>query len=124
MLIIRDAQIAALGRSAADRFTVSVCEYLTVHFPGPAARLAGLPGMQAFVRRGIQKASGFGVATEGAVTVLLELWIQFGEDFERSPLRAFARNILANPDLPGTAKAELIRDRHQEISGGCVMVPY
>jgi hypothetical protein len=124
MLTIRAAQIAALAQSATDRFTANASEYLTVHFPGAAAKLGGLPGVWMFVQRGIHKARGFGVVTEGAVTVLLELWIQFGEDFERSPLRAFARNILANPDLPGSAKAELIRDRHQEMTGGCVMVPY
>ncbi len=124
MLTIRAQQIAALGLALMERFVAEASEYLLTHYPDPCARLGGLPAVHEFVRRGIERARESDIDTEGAVMVILELWIQFGEDFERSPLRAFARNILQHPELPGAAKVELIRDRHAELTGGCVMIPH
>ena len=124
MLIIRDSQAASLGEAAADRYANDAVNHLLLHFPQPSAALGGAAAVRAFVLRGIQRAAQFGVDTRGAVTVLLELWIQFGENFERSPLRVWTGNILAHPTLPGAAKAEAIRDRHAELTGGCVVVSY
>ena len=124
MLVIRGAQFAAFQQNAVSRFAAEAAEHLLKHFPGPSAALGDESAVLAFVERGIEKAAKVGVQTKGAVTILLELWVQFGENFQRSPLREFATNILAHPVLPGQAKADLIRERHQELTGGCVMVTY
>jgi hypothetical protein len=124
MITIRDTQVAAFRQSAIDAYALDAAKHLLTNFPGPSAALGGETGVRAFVQRGIERGRQSGVETEGAVTVLLELWIQFGENFERSPLREFTKNILAHPTLPGDAKADLIRGRHEELTGGCVVVPY
>lgn len=124
MFTIRDKHQAALSRSMADRFASEAICHLMTHFPAPSTRLGGKQAVQEFVERGTARARTLGVDTDAAVIVLLELWIQFGEEFERSPLREFSQNILAHGMLPGFAKVEMIRDRHQELTGGCVMIPY
>ena len=124
MLTIRDSQFTAFRQAAADAFAEKALKHLLLHYPEPSAALGGAGEVRAFVLRGIQRAAQSGVDTDGAVTALLELWIQFGEHFERSPLRAWAANILSHPTLPGTVKAEVIRDRHIELTGGCVLVSY
>ena len=124
MLTIRKAQFAVFHQFAIDAFAADAVKHLLTHFPGPSAALGSEAEVRSFVQRGIERGREFGVETGGAVTVLLELWIQFGENFERSPLREFAKNILAHPLLPGDAKADMIRDRHHELTGGCVMVAW
>ena len=80
--------------------------------------------MFAFVERTIAKAHGFGIDSMGAVSTLAELMIQFGEDFERSPIREWTGNILMHPELPGYSKAEAIRERHTEATQGRVIIRY
>jgi hypothetical protein len=76
------------------------------------------------VERGVDKASTLNVNTAAAITALLELWLQFGSNFERSPARTWTMNILSHPELPGVTKVDVIRDRHLQLTGGCVMVVY
>ncbi len=124
MLTIRSTQIQELDRDAAERFVAVAEEHLLRHYPGPSERLGGPEAVQAFVRRGIERARQNRVETRGAVVVLLELWIQFGEQFERSPIRQWTANFLSHPELPGEIKAEVIRDRHRELTGGCVLMVF
>src|SRR5262245_60840238 len=124
MLLVRERQLAAFQDAMRDAYVEGALNYLLLHYPEPSAALGGASEVRAFVCRGMQRASRFGVDTDGAITVLLELWIQFGENFERSPLRAWTANILSHPELPGTAKAGVISDRHTELTGGCVMVSF
>ena len=59
---------------------------------------------------------------QGIRSTLAELMIQFGEDFERSPIREWTGNILVHPELPGYSKAEAIRERHTETTQGRVII--
>jgi hypothetical protein len=94
------------------------------HYPDPSATLGGTNEVRDFVLRNIPRAAALGVSSKGAVIGLLELWIQFGENFERSPLKTWSSNFLSHPILPGAAKVDAIRDHHLEFTGGCVLVRY
>ena len=125
MLQIRQTQLEAFRTTLRERFIERTVSHLLEHFPDPcASAFAGRNDVVAFVTRGTDKAARLNVITPAAVTALLELWLQFGEDFERSPIRVWTLNMLSHPELPGTAKVDVIRDRHQELTGGCVMVVY
>ena len=125
MLQIRDTQLEAFRTTLRERFIERTVNHLLAHFPDPcASACAGRNEVRAFVTRGTDKAIRLNVSTPAAVTALLELWLQFGEDFERSPIRVWTLNMLSHPELPGMAKVDVIRDRHQELTGGCVMVVY
>ena len=124
MLTIRDEQMTAFRKDAGRAFAERLTDHLLAHFPSSSAALGGRKEVHAFVVRTMVKAHGFGIKSSGAVSTLAELTIQFGEDFERSPIREWTRNILAHPELPGSVKAEAIRERHTEATQGRVMIRY
>jgi hypothetical protein len=125
MLTIRAQQLDAFQKLRRERFIENAVNHLLEHYPDPCKSSLGERNeVQTFVTRGIDKASLLNVNTPGAVTALLELWLQFGEKFERSPIRTWTMNMLSNPDIPCEAKVDVIRDRHLELTGGCVMVVY
>jgi hypothetical protein len=125
MLQIRTPQFESFQRVLLEQYVETTVNRLLEHFPDPCASLFnGRDQVKAFVTRGIDNAIGLNVNTPSAITALLELWLQFGDNFERSPVRAWAMNMLSHPDLPGATKVDVIRDRHLELTGGCVMVVY
>jgi hypothetical protein len=124
MLVIRDAQLAALRQLAIDRFAADLVKHLLRHFPAPSARVGGEPEVREFVRKAIERAARYGIETTGSITVFAELLLQYGENFERSPLRSWIAKMLSNQALPGDAKIEAIRDRINEQTGGRTIVPF
>ncbi len=71
-----------------------------------------------FVERVIDSGETFGVRSESAVSTLVNLMIEFGEEFERSPDQTWAVKMLAHPSLPGHIKLSLLSERLRERSGG------
>lgn len=124
MLTIRKEQLAPFQQLALYDFAARLVKHLLTHYPSPSAALGGPPAVEAFVWRTMDQADGFGIQSTGGVTAFAELLIQFGENFERSPIREWTANILAHPTLPGSAKVETIRERHQEQTQGRVLIPH
>jgi hypothetical protein len=124
MLVIRDAQFADMARKAVEDFRSGLVKHLLDNYPQSCGAMGGEKGVRAFVQRGIDRAKRHGIEHGGAITILLELFIQFGENFERSPVREVARNILAHPSLPDDAKVGAIRDRHDEHTRGRILVAF
>ena len=118
MLIIRDAQLEVFRRRDLDRMVADLAEHLRASFPEQVAALGDDGELRAFCGRTLANAAAHGLDTKGALVVLGELWLQFGEDLRRSPLREWTLNILAAPRLPGELKAETIRDRYRALTGG------
>ena len=116
-MIIRGEQIEALGQVAIERFVVSMLVALENDYPRHWAALGG-DGADVFVRRCIATAAALGVTTTGAVAVLVELMLQYGERFERSPDRIWVNNILANTDVPDFLRVGAVRDRLAAWTGG------
>jgi hypothetical protein len=124
MLVIRQAQLAAFRADAGARWRASIVAHLRLHYPDPCAAIGDDAKLDAFVDRCVTKAGRQGIETPGSLTVYLELLVQFGESFERSPVRQFSRNILEHPQLPGDIKVAALRDRHWEETAGRVLVSF
>lgn len=124
MLVIREDQLAAFRLAAKERFVDDTAAHLRQHYPAPCAALGPEAQVRAFVRRGMTSAAKHGIEGWGGQTLYLELLVQFGEHLERSPLRQWSKNILENPDLPGDAKAEVLRDRHLAATQGRVLISF
>jgi hypothetical protein len=118
MLIIRNAQIETFRQAARETFTAALIVHLKTSLPGPAASLDGDADWNAFARRAIAAGARYGIHSGSGLTILAELMLQFGENFERSPLRQWTADILAQPRLPGQIKAEALRERYQDLTGG------
>lgn len=122
MLTIRNAQLGDLRQFAVNRFVDHVTMHLAVEFPRHYSSL-GEDGAREFVQRVIRIGAGCEVTTMGAVAVLVELLLQFGERFERSPDSVWANNVLATSTLPDYLRVEAIRQRLSLGTGGRVLVP-
>lgn len=114
--------MAAFRKVLIDRFLEDLVHHLQWNFAGLAGAIGGDAELNAFASRCMEKAEGYGLDTAEAVTTLAELMIQFGEDLRWSPLREWTLNILNTPRLPGSLKAERIRDRYEALTGGLVVV--
>jgi hypothetical protein len=124
MLRIREGQMAAFASAAVRQFADDLQEFLKFHFPQPCRALGGDVEVTAFVQRAIRESQSVGVDSANGVQALATVWLQFGFRFERSPLREWARNILAHPSLPGEAKARSIFERHEAETQGSILIVF
>lgn len=121
MLIIREQQLSIFDRMATARFEDQLVSYIAAEYPIPYETM-GESGARKLISTAIATGSSYGIKTEGSVGVLLELMIQFGEDFERAPERAWVKKMLSHPTLPGEVKVEVIRERLNQRADGRVVV--
>ncbi len=122
MLIVRSEQVAALSAEQVRRFEDRMERYIAAEHPD-RYRALGEHGTRRLIRYGIATGARRGIDTEGAVGVLIELMLELGERFERSPDRAWIEEILAHPALPGQVKVIAIRERSNARTGGRRLVP-
>jgi hypothetical protein len=118
MLVIRHAQMETFRQAAQDTFAAALIVHLKASLPGPAVSLDGHADWNAFARRAIAAGARYGIHSGSGLTTLAELMLQFGENFERSPLREWTAEILAQPRLPGQIKAAALRERYEALTGG------
>lgn len=121
MLIMRDAQTAALSEVSLLHFKERVAHYLATEYPTHADSL-GSTGLTTLVDDGIASATRLGLRSEGAVAVWIELTLLFGQDLELSPERGWAHRILAHPTLPDHIKVDLVRERLTRLTAGRPLV--
>jgi hypothetical protein len=122
MLIVRKEQVAVFRADAQRRFAERMRAYIAEEHPRRYEAL-GEEGTKQLVQKGIETAAQYGIDAEGPTAVLIELMVSFGEKLERSPDRAWAEKILANPSLPDQVKVSAVRERLTERTGGRPIVP-
>jgi len=123
VLTVRASQIADFRRIRLNRFIEDMLGYLAAEYPVHFEQ-QGPDAIRALIERTIESAAGIGVTTLGAVGVLIELRLVYGENLERAPDREWARNILAHKKLPGYIKVEAVQNRLSEKTGGRVLVAF
>lgn len=117
VLTIRDSQQAALAAVARKRFEQDMVTHIERMFPSRVRQWVGAE-TAAFVHRNLLRGEGHGLVTNGALSCFLELLIQFGEEFDRSPDSEQAQDILQDADLPGQIKITLLSECLTERTGG------
>lgn len=124
MLIIRREQMTAFRANAERRFIERMRAYIAAEHPARHQALGDL-GTRRLIEKGIDAAARHGIDTEGATGVLIELMLEFGERFERTPDRAWAERMLGRRDVPGQVRVSAVRERFSASTGGrpLVMVP-
>jgi hypothetical protein len=121
MITVRDSQVAVFRQARIDAFVHDMAHYIAAEYPTHYQHL-GPAGTREFVLRTLASATQLGIELEGAAGVLIELWLMFGEQLERSPDRVWARKILAHPRLPDFVRVETVQNRLLEKTGGRVLV--
>ena len=123
MLTIREAQLEAFRAESSRTFRLRLIAHVRENYPEVYAEWNDA-GTASFIDRLVSKARTNRVDAEGAVIILLELMLEYGEEFQRSPEREWARNLLAHRSLPAHIKMEAIRDRFADRADGRRLVAF
>ncbi len=110
MLVVRDRQVELMRESMLLRFEDTMLESLTAEYPQKIPGM-GTPAVRELIRKGIAFANAHGIVSEGGVSAVVGLIVQFGEGFENSPDRSWAMRVLTHPTAPGPLKVELLISR-------------
>ncbi|MBI2686058.1 MAG: hypothetical protein HYX27_07060 [Acidobacteria bacterium] len=104
-----------------DRFVGQLVVRIGHEFPEKFEEL-GEGRVREFVRRGVDDGQKFRIRLEGALATFVVLRWQYGEQFELSPDRLWARDVLEHPQLPDAVKISLIADRFESRVRGRTIV--
>ena len=123
MLTIRTEQMAVIEKLLYTSYLDRMADYIAKEYPRQFQAM-GRVGTSEFVTAAIQKGRRNHIETQGGVAVLIELMIAFGENFQNSPHKDWANELLAHPTLPAQIKMRILHDRMTELSQGRVVVRF
>lgn len=75
-------------------------------------------GARSFVEKVIGIGEEHNIFGKGSVSALVDLMVEFGEMFEKSPDRDWAIKLLSHPSLPDHTKVPLLSERLRQRTGG------
>jgi hypothetical protein len=117
MLTIRNDQFGVFSGDLQSQFVNRLLPHLAADYPSWYQERQD-PGAREFVERVIENGMKHKIRSQSAVSTLVDLMIEFGEKFEKSPDRQWAMNLLAHPSLPDGIKTSLLAERLRVRTGG------
>ena len=123
MLVIRRDQLTVFADRARQRFENELVQTIAAELE-PKFALLGEAEVRRLIGVAIEHGAALGIVSQGAVAILVELMMQFGENFELSPERQWAQNMLAHPTLPDHVRMDAIRGRLTAQMQGRVLMPW
>lgn len=121
MLTIRDSQLFALREARRRDFVDRLIPRMAAEYPTAHASLQDA-GIRKIIERALSTGEVYGIVTEGGVTSVAGLMIQYGETFERSPDREWARQTLADARSHESLRMDLLVERMASRARGRVIV--
>lgn len=97
MLVVRKAQMAALGKAAARQFVDEMIAHLKAFAPRHTARI-GTPAVAATVDLGMRRCAGYHFTARGPIRLYLEMMLLFGSHFDTDPQVPWAAGLLRQGD--------------------------
>ncbi|KPJ52077.1 MAG: hypothetical protein AMS16_06890 [Planctomycetes bacterium DG_58] len=117
MLILRKEQLEALGRHSEKLFLDRMVDHVSEIFPEKCKELGSRGQIRELVRQGLNQARGYGINTEEDVALYVDITFGIGPDFPQGEDMSWARSILENERLSGTAKMAFILQRLEKRLG-------
>jgi len=102
MLVIRPAQLQALGASMQERFAEHMCGIFVQTYPRECRQAGGAAAMLGWVRSGLKSATEVGYVTEHDCGLWLALMLILGVDFAIDPQLPWVRDTL-DPIAPNAS---------------------
>ncbi len=103
MLVIRHAQMKALGDHAREAFAARMCDLFMRAYPRECRQAGGRPAMLNWVRIGLESAAASGYQTEYEAGRWLALMMMLGVDFASDPQLPWVRDCLDPARIPDPA---------------------
>jgi hypothetical protein len=110
MLIIRHAQMDTLGGAMREWSIGLFVEYVEERFPVKVKALGPTEAWNT-VRRAIVRAESYGMQSVEEIRGFLDLWFQFGPEFDTRQDAEGAFDALEDPDLAADVRLSLIAAR-------------
>jgi hypothetical protein len=107
MLKIREAQLAVLREAKSRDFEERMARHLIEVFPRHVAAVEP-DRVREWIRTGAKQAATYAIRTERDVALFIDLTVGIGPDFADQAPMGWARAILEDQALSGTAKVDLI----------------
>lgn len=85
--------------------------------------LLGEEGTQKLILKGIADGERYQLGADDSVGILIELMVEFGDNFQRTPDRPWIASMLSQLDVPGEVRIMAVCKRIQTATGGRRMVP-
>jgi hypothetical protein len=123
MLTIRQSQLDIFSSFRQKIWEDRMVDIIAHDYPNRYQE-AGDPAVRQLIRFAVKRGGEFGVDTETSLAALVELMIAFGQEFELSPNRAWARRMMANRAAPPDLRLHLMRDRMMTTSHGRPVVAH
>ncbi len=100
MLVIRNAQVTALGQVTRDGFEEELTAFVLKNYPRESRQAGGPAQIRIFVRQGIAAAESFGLGTQRELRIFVALMLMLGADFPRDFQIPWAAEALAETSFP------------------------
>jgi hypothetical protein len=117
MLTIRPGQLEEFGEIRKRGFSDALLGSIAEKYPAEYAHLSEA-GTRELMERLIASALRLGLEREGHIALFVELSIEYGERFQRSPQAKRVQRLLDHPTLPGAAKLQGVQSILTEAAGG------
>lgn len=85
--------------------------------------LLGEEGTRKLILKGIADGERYQLGGDDAVGILIELMVEFGDNFQRTPDRPWIAGMLGQLDVPGEVRIMAVCKRIQTATGGRRMAP-
>lgn len=115
MLVIRNEQLAVFTRALYDRFIHESYEHVCRHFPERRQKLGDAATLDA-VRDGLRRGRSYGFESQYDLLRFLNLLFEFGTDFERNDLNAWARPYLESNRSPRFRMDVLMEEAYKRLN--------
>ena len=109
MLVIRESQMAALGRDLLDHFDFVALAHVKECFPEVCAEIGDDTALN-YVSSGLKRARAYGLESEYDLFRFLNLIFTLGGDFDSGEEYPWVRPILQNTDAPATTRMDLLME--------------
>lgn len=106
-LIIRRAQLHALGETVLAEFMLRLADHIAAVFPGHAEFIQSPQG-RAFVRRGVDQARRLRLRDEHSIALFVDLRVALGADFLQQARFGWINEIIEDMGQSDTARLFLI----------------
>ena len=110
MLTIRKAQMAVFETLFARRFREELKRHVRGEFPTQTQPLDDA-ALETLISEGVNRGRGYEITTERDLTLFVDLLFLAGQDFDHNRKMSWARRILLDKNLDGTAKMQAIYQR-------------
>jgi hypothetical protein len=117
MLVIRNAQMAALGRPMLERYVRKTLRDIRELFPGDP-RFEEEAAVRALIGHGISSARRYGIEGEREVSLYIFLACEYGSDFDTQGDKPWIQSLLAAENLDASSKMDLIYERLRILAAG------